>query len=173
MASNDADVTQALSITSGVKCAGGVVYRPHKSGQVQVLVVHRREPDDWGLPKGRVHPWETAEQAALREVKEETGLRCRLVKPLGCDSRHDRRGRWKTTWYWLMAPLGGRFDANDEVDDARWLRLGKAEDALAGHERAVLKRAEELGAAAGLWRQPQPAGASARPSSTVTISPRR
>jgi 8-oxo-dGTP diphosphatase len=153
MASTAADVTQALSITSTVKCAGGVVYRPHKAGAVQVLVVHRREADDWGLPKGKVYPWETAEQAALREVKEETGLRCRLVKALGCDARQDRRGRWKATWYWLMAPLGGRFDANNEVDDARWLRLGKAADQLAEHERAVLRRAEALGATAGLWPQ--------------------
>ena len=45
MAITAAHVTQAFSLTSSVKCAGGVVYRPHRSGDVQVLVVHRPEAD--------------------------------------------------------------------------------------------------------------------------------
>ena len=48
----------------------------------RVAVVHRPRYDDWSLPKGKLDPGETWEQAALREIEEETGLRCRLEDEL-------------------------------------------------------------------------------------------
>ena len=58
-----------------VQAAGGVVWR-RRDDQIQVLLVHRPKYDDWSLPKGKLEPGETHQEAALREVREETGLRC-------------------------------------------------------------------------------------------------
>ena len=60
-----------------VKAAGGVVWRRGDAG-LELAVVHRPRYDDWSLPKGKLDPGETWEEAALREVEEEIGLRCRL-----------------------------------------------------------------------------------------------
>src|SRR6202043_2639042 len=65
-----------------VRAAGGVVRRNGR-GAMRVAVVHRPGYDDWSFPKGKVDRGETLEETALREVEEETGLRCRLVAPLG------------------------------------------------------------------------------------------
>jgi 8-oxo-dGTP diphosphatase len=61
-----------------IRAAGGVVVRDGR-----VLLVHRDRYDDWSLPKGKLEPGETWEDAALREVWEETGVRCTLGPFLG------------------------------------------------------------------------------------------
>jgi 8-oxo-dGTP diphosphatase len=103
-----------------VAAAGGVVTR-EAGGRLEVAVVHRPKYDDWTHPKGKLDPGETFEQAALREVEEETGLRCRLVRELGQATYTDRHGRPKLVRYWLMEVENGEFQANSEVDDLRWL----------------------------------------------------
>jgi len=110
-----------------VRAAGGVVLRPRDGGGVEVLVVHRPKYDDWSLPKGKLEPGETWEQAAIREVLEETGLRCRLERELDPVRYRDRKGRPKTVRYWTMAPREDQgFVPNDEVDELRWLELPAA-----------------------------------------------
>jgi 8-oxo-dGTP diphosphatase len=104
-----------------VRAAGGVVERDGK-----IAVVHRPRYDDWSLPKGKLDPGETSEEAALREVWEETGLRCELGRELSSTSYHDRKGRSKVVRYWLMEPVGGEFAPNDEVDELRWLEPADA-----------------------------------------------
>jgi 8-oxo-dGTP diphosphatase len=105
-----------------VKAAGGVVVRDG-----QVLLVHRPDYDDWSLPKGKLDPGESFEDAALREVEEETGLRCRLVRELPEVRYRDRRGRPKVVRYWEMDTLSeSPFEPNDEVDELRWLDVGDA-----------------------------------------------
>jgi 8-oxo-dGTP diphosphatase len=99
-----------------VRAAGGVVRRDG-----HVLVVHRPRYDDWTLPKGKLDPGESDEQAALREVEEETGLRCRLGRELPSIRYEDRRGRAKQVRYWEMEPESGEFVPNEEVDEVRWL----------------------------------------------------
>jgi 8-oxo-(d)GTP phosphatase len=64
-----------------VEAAGGVVVR-EVDGGVEVAVVHRSRYDDWSLPKGKLMEGESAEQAALREVEEETGFACELGEEL-------------------------------------------------------------------------------------------
>jgi 8-oxo-dGTP diphosphatase len=86
-----------------------------------VAVVHRPRYDDWSLPKGKLDAGESFEEAALREVEEETGLRCRLERELP-SVEYEVRGRPKIVRYWLMAVESDPgFEPNDEVDDLRWL----------------------------------------------------
>jgi 8-oxo-dGTP diphosphatase len=65
-----------------IEAAGGVIWRPTGTAHVEVLVVHRRRQQDWSLPKGRLRRGETALACAIREVKEETGLRCTVEAEL-------------------------------------------------------------------------------------------
>lgn len=112
-----------------VQAAGGVIVRDGR-----VALVHRPRYDDWTLPKGKVEPGEESEQAALREVCEETGLRCRLGRELEPTSYTDHKGRPKRVRYWLMEPESGEFAPNEEVDDLRWLGPEQAA-ALLTHDR--------------------------------------
>lgn len=116
--------------TPVVLAGGGVVYRTADRHRVEYALVHRPEYDDWSLPKGKLQPGEDEETAALREVEEETGMRCRTVRPLGTTSYVDRRGRAKVVHYWLMRAVTGRFEANHEVDELRWLELAPALELL-------------------------------------------
>ncbi len=109
-----------------VLAAGGVVFRTVDRHRVEYALVHRPDYDDWSLPKGKLQGGETEEAAALREVAEETGMRCRVVRALGTTSYVDRKGRPKIVYYWLMRAVGGRFTAGDEVDEVRWLGLEPA-----------------------------------------------
>lgn len=113
-----------------IEAAGGVVWRQAASGEVEVLVVHRPRYDDWSLPKGKLDPGERAEAAALREVEEETGLRCSLGRELPAVCYVDHHGREKRARYWAMEPVSGSITANDEVDEARWLPIDEAVELL-------------------------------------------
>ncbi len=103
-----------------VQAAGGVVWR-RGSGGLEILLVHRPKYDDWSLPKGKLDAGETSEKAALREVEEETGLRCSLGAELPPVTYADRHGRAKVVRYWAMEPVGGQFSPNHEVDEVRWV----------------------------------------------------
>jgi 8-oxo-dGTP diphosphatase len=108
----------------------------------EVLLVHRPRYDDWAFPKGKCAGGESDEACALREVEEETGLRCRLGRELGSTSYTDGRGRPKVVRYWLMEPLGGDFTASDEVDAVRWVDAETARSLLSyGRDDAVLRDA--------------------------------
>jgi len=118
-------------IRSGVvQAAGGVVWRRLAVGGTEILLVHRARYDDWSLPKGKMGPGETHEQAAQREVEEETGLRCALGPELPTTSYRDRRDRPKSVRYWAMTPVGGVFLPNDEVDEVRWVAAADARGVL-------------------------------------------
>ncbi len=112
-----------------VEAAGGVVLRPGAAGR-EVCIVHRPRYDDWTLPKGKLDRGESFEAAALREVEEETGLRCRPVRELASTEYRDNKDRPKLVRYWLMEVEGGAFKPNDEVDEVRWLGLEEASAAL-------------------------------------------
>src|SRR5919107_5952591 len=108
--------------SADVKAAGGIVRRDGR-----LAVVHRPRYDDWSLPKGKLDSGETWEDAALREVEEEIGLRCRLGEELDPVRYKDRKGRAKVVRYWLMEPERDvAFTPNDEVDELRWLAPAEA-----------------------------------------------
>ncbi len=110
-----------------VRAAGGVVRR---DGSADVLVVHRPRYDDWSFPKGKVEPGETDEDCAVREVEEETGLRCELGDELPSTEYMDSRGRPKRVRYWLMRPVEGELACRNEVDEARWVSPADARGLL-------------------------------------------
>jgi 8-oxo-dGTP pyrophosphatase MutT (NUDIX family) len=105
-----------------VRAAGGVPWRV-LDGSVEVAVVHRPKYDDWTFPKGKLDAGESHEDAARREVFEETGLDAAPGEELVSVSYRDASGRPKTVRYWEMRVDGGDFTPNDEVDELRWVAV--------------------------------------------------
>ena len=117
-----------------IRSAGGVVVRDGR-----VLLVHRERYDDWSLPKGKLEPGETWEQAALREVREETGLDCELGAYLGA-THYAPGGVEKEVRWWLMTGAGEP-QPDTEVDDLRWATPDEARELLSyDGERELLNR---------------------------------
>ncbi|WP_228010696.1 NUDIX hydrolase [Nonomuraea phyllanthi] len=111
--------------TDLLRAAGAVVWRGEQS-RPEVAVVHRPAYDDWTFPKGKLKPGEHVIAAALREVREETGLRVLLGRALP-PARYLAAGRPKRVDYWAARVAGDDgFDPGDEVDELRWLPTERA-----------------------------------------------
>ena len=109
-----------------VQAAGGVIVRRTPRGEVQVLLVHRFHREEWTFPKGKLEAGESHERCALREVEEETGLRCKLGAELPTSSYINGNGRPKIVRYWIMNPGNRRAEPHNEVDAVRWVSLEEA-----------------------------------------------
>lgn len=107
-----------------IRAAGGIIVRDGN-----VLIVHRPKYDDWSLPKGKCKPGESDESCALREVEEETGLRCEIERPLG-ESRYRALAGSKVVRWFLMRPCDGEFTPGDEVDQVAWVPIPNVPDRL-------------------------------------------
>jgi len=108
-----------------IQAAGGLLVR-RIDGELQIAIVHRPTQADWSFPKGKLEAGETYEEAAQREVQEETGMTPRLLRFVGHTEYTDRKGRPKVVAYWVMAAASGKFRVNEEVDELRWLELPAA-----------------------------------------------
>jgi 8-oxo-dGTP diphosphatase len=134
-----------------VAAAGGVLVR-REDGATKIAVIHRPKYMDWSLPKGKLESGEGWQEAALREVEEETGYRARPSVELPSVSYLDRKGRRKLVRYWLMEPVDGGFEPHDEVDELRWLSEDEADELLTyPHDRELVHKALRHGA--GRWRR--------------------
>jgi len=122
--------------TGVVQAAGGAVWQRSLTGSVEILLVHRPRYDDWTLPKGKLEADERHDHAALREVEEETGMRCVIGPELRPTSYRDRKGRAKVVRYWAMTVSGGQFHPTDEVDETRWVPIADA-PRLLSYERDI------------------------------------
>lgn len=127
-------------MTSGpgpVMAAGGVVWRRNGASEIEVILVHRPRYDDWSLPKGKVDPGETDEQAALREVEEETCVVAALGPELPTTTYLDRSGKHKRVRYWAMTVVSGAPAGANEVDRAEWVDFDEATRRIS-YERDVM-----------------------------------
>jgi 8-oxo-dGTP pyrophosphatase MutT (NUDIX family) len=109
-----------------VQAAGGVVARRDADRGIEVLLIHRPRRDDWTFPKGKLEPGEGWKRCALREVEEETGLRCNVGDELPSTTYFDRKGRLKVVRYWIMRAPHGEATPRNEVDAVRWVSITQA-----------------------------------------------
>jgi phosphohistidine phosphatase SixA/8-oxo-dGTP pyrophosphatase MutT (NUDIX family) len=129
-----------------VLAAGGVVYRyGFGSTGPQFLLVHRNRHRDWSLPKGKLNRGESFEEAATREVLEETGIKCEVGEYLGGVSYPTQRDRPKLVKYWMLKARWGSFVPNLEVDQAEWVGINGARALLTYNRDArLVERAHAL-----------------------------
>jgi 8-oxo-dGTP diphosphatase len=126
---NRADIVPTLDQVS----AGGVVYRVNGK-EAEVVIVRMVPEQRWQLPKGLIDDGETFEQAALREVREESGMTAELVAPLEtieywftADWGNSRRRIHKFVHFFLMRHMDGDGSDHDhEVDEVRWVTIDEA-----------------------------------------------
>ena len=135
----------AVLRTARATSAGGAVHRT-VDGRIEFLLVHRRIPVLWALPKGTPDSGETIEETALRETREETGIEVEFEASMGSIRYFFVRGTTrfhKTVHFFLMRPVGGALELHDgEFDEVRWVPVAETL-ALLNHatERSVVERA--------------------------------
>jgi 8-oxo-dGTP pyrophosphatase MutT (NUDIX family) len=134
--------------------AGGAVFR-EKEASVEVALISVGDPPRWQLPKGLVDKGETAESAALREVKEEAGIEAEIVEKIETveywyqAKAEGRRVRYhKFVHFFLMSYVAGSVTDHDhEVNEARWVEISAALELIAfKSEREVLEKARDRNA---------------------------
>lgn len=131
--------------TQQVVSSGGVIFRVVNS-RFEVALIFTGKV--WCLPKGLIERGETAEKAALREVKEETGLEGEIVGKIG-EINYDffRKRRYsKTVYFFLLKYVGGSVSDHDfEADKVKWFPISDALRVLTYiNERRILNKAEMM-----------------------------
>jgi 8-oxo-dGTP pyrophosphatase MutT (NUDIX family) len=151
-----ADVSSVRSMSTPprlIRSAGGVLVRHEADGTLSVLLGRRRRT--WRLPKGKLEPGETDQQAAVREIAEETGRRARILAPLGEHRfRYTEDGVtiYKTAVHFLLADEGPAGAPDGEFEELAWFPLPvarrklrfPAERGSVSRVSALLARSPEL-----------------------------
>lgn len=131
--------------------AGGVAYRKGENGP-EIVIIKTSEEGRWQLPKGMIDPGETAEQAGLREVREEAGITCELIEPIetieywfvGSYDGPKKRYHKKVSFFLMKYLSGDVADHDHEVTEARWVSFDKALSMLAfKNEKDVVEKARQ------------------------------
>lgn len=127
-----------------VKAAGGILQRSTPRGD-EVMVVYRNRHQDWTLPRGKVKDGESFQEAAMREVLEETGCSCRIGNYLGTISYSDN-GVPKVVLFWKMTLVDEKGARNsEEIGEALWLSVAAAIERLShAQEKSLLSRIGSL-----------------------------
>ncbi len=130
--------------------AGGVVFR-RAGDAVEVALIGLKGGEVWTLPKGLVDGKEKVRRAALREVREETGLEARILGEIGeshywYNIKNENQKCRKTVRFFLMEYImGGVADHDEEVDDAAWFTLETASERLTYKgDRAIMEKASAM-----------------------------
>jgi len=137
------ELSHVTSTARSVVVAAGGVVLDDAGGTRRVLIVHRPDHDDWSLPKGHVDPGEDLATAALREVREETGVEARIIGSLTVTEHAVGQAHKRVHWF-LMQPCEGAADpqarpSDAEVDRAEWSPLTTAAERLTyANERDLL-----------------------------------
>jgi 8-oxo-dGTP diphosphatase len=153
-----------------IKAAGGIVLRNTPRGE-EVMVVYRKRHQDWTLPKGKLKDGESFEEAALREVEEETGCACRLGSYLGGIS-YAISGVPKVVMFWKMSVVEEkRITDDDEISEALWMAVPAAIQRLThAQEKSLLTRVAG-GPRAVAAAMAAAAESSPRPAEPMQIQP--
>ena len=131
--------------------AGGIAFRT-RGGRIEVAVISVGNQRRWQLPKGRIGRNESSEEAAIREVREETGLETEMVAPLDKVEywyySATRKGRTRfhkfVHFYLLRYKSGNVRDHDHEVNEARWVEIDKAHEMLTFEsEKKIIELARE------------------------------
>ena len=137
--------------TERAESFGGVVYRRNPDTGIEVIIVGRKDPGIWGLPKGTPNPGETVEQTALREVREETGLEVEIEQRIDVIEYWFVRAAIDTRFhkfvhFYLMQPIGGDVSQHDwEHDFVEWLPIERARSLLTyRNEIRIIDKAQQL-----------------------------
>ena len=132
-----------------VYAAGAVCWREEKR-ELLVAIVHRVRYQDWTFPKGKVDPGETLAETAVREIKEETGLKIKLGVPLETMTYPLDKSKNKVVHYWAAkvsdkALANSKFKANDEISEVVWIGAEQAFAKLSyQHDRELLQEVIDL-----------------------------
>ncbi|HLW53108.1 MAG TPA: NUDIX domain-containing protein [Candidatus Angelobacter sp.] len=123
-----------------IRAAGGILLRDSPGGD-EVMIVFRARHQDWTLPKGKLRQGETFQEAALREVEEETGCRCDLGNYLGMIS-YSHAGVPKVVMFWRMNVVEEKPRPDgEEITEALWLPVPAAIQCLTyAQEKSLLTR---------------------------------
>src|SRR6478672_5136838 len=148
-----------------IKAAGGILQRSTPRGD-EVMVVYRKRHQDWTLPRGKVRDGESFQEAAMREVQDETGCSCRIGNYLGTISYSDN-GVPKVVLFCKMTLVedkGAR--NNNEIGEALWLQVPAAIERLThAQEKALLSRVGSIPK-----QSEMPAGAAAKQNHVATAA---
>jgi 8-oxo-(d)GTP phosphatase len=129
--------------------AGAVCWR-EVGKDLMVAIIHRGRYQDWSFPKGKVDSGETLAEAAVREIKEETGLKVKLGVPLSTVSYPIDKGKTKVVHYWATkvsdkAVANSKFKPDEEVSEVVWVKADQAFEKLSyKHDRELLQEVLDL-----------------------------